>query len=132
MCSDIEYDEESEHDQDIVGAFVDHKTVCAGYSKAFQYLMTQLDIDCIVVTGTHTGDENNIQRHSWNILKLDGKYYNVDVTSADLDDFYTNDDGETEPDIDYSFCLFPDERCKELGLASDMGLELPDCIDSIE
>lgn len=52
--------------------------VCEGYAKAFQLLMNACGIENIYVTGTSRN-----QGHAWNIVKLDGKYYNVDVTWND-------------------------------------------------
>lgn len=57
----------------------DHTTnvVCEGYSKAFQYLCELSGIECYSVTGNAGGD------HMWNIVKLDGTYYLVDLTNCD-------------------------------------------------
>ena len=52
--------------------------VCEGYSKAFQYLCELSGIECHSVLGT--GD---LEAHMWNIVKLDGAYYHVDITWTD-------------------------------------------------
>lgn len=54
--------------------------VCEGYSKAFQYLCDLGGIDCYTVTG-YMGDGD----HMWNIVKIDGKCYHVDITNCDSD-----------------------------------------------
>ena len=57
-------------------ALVEGRAVCDGYSKAFKYLMDLIGIECDKV--------NSIQlKHSWNVLKLDGSIYFVDVTWDD-------------------------------------------------
>ena len=54
---------------------------CNGYSAAFQYLAQSMGFDCIVVTGYSSRGEDGT--HSWNKIKLDGAWYNVDVTWDD-------------------------------------------------
>lgn len=53
-----------------------YKPVCAGYSAAFAAAMKRLGIPCTVVSNT---DAN----HAWNRVKIDGQWYNVDVTWDD-------------------------------------------------
>lgn len=65
------------------GALVEGETVCEGYTRAFQLLLNQLNIENHTVTGsdqTGAGAEIN---HIWNMVKLDGKWYQVDVTWDD-------------------------------------------------
>lgn len=72
-----EYDKHSDMNQSAISALVNGQSVCAGYAKAFQYLMQQLGIPCYYCTGTAGED------HAWNIVKLENTYYNVDVTWDD-------------------------------------------------
>ena len=74
----IEYDEEAGNDQSAYGAVVNGRAVCAGYAKAFQYIMDELNIPVYYVTGRAEDTD-----HAWNIILLDGKYYNVDLTWDD-------------------------------------------------
>ena len=73
------YDASSPLGQSAYSALVHGKTVCAGYARAYQYLLQQLGIPCYYCTG-YAGED-----HAWNIVKLDGDYYNVDVTWDDTD-----------------------------------------------
>jgi len=52
--------------------------VCEAYAYTFQILCTFAGLECDIVTGTLNG-----QNHGWNLIKLDGEYYHVDVTSDD-------------------------------------------------
>ncbi|MBR1771535.1 MAG: hypothetical protein IJ747_05855 [Lachnospiraceae bacterium] len=78
--------------QSAYSALVSGDTVCAGYARAFQYLLQQLQIPCYYCTG-YSGED-----HAWNIVKLDDGYYNVDVTWDDTDpstyDYYNKSDAE--------------------------------------
>ena len=81
ICKNTTYDESAPYHQSAYSVIVQHKSVCAGYSRAFQYLMNKAGLTCYYVTGKTTdsniGGEDGA--HSWNIVYLDGEYYNVDV-----------------------------------------------------
>lgn len=81
LISQITYDENAPNNQSAYSAIVNKKTVCAGYAKAFQLLLTKLNIPCYYVVGFAK------EAHAWNIVKLDG-YYNVDLTWDDAKDQY--------------------------------------------
>ena len=74
-----EYAEDSTDNQNIYSVFVNRRSVCAGYSRAFQYLAGQAGIFSLYVTGT----VDQGQSHAWNIVRCDDMYYNVDVTFGD-------------------------------------------------
>lgn len=74
-----EYKSGAPMSQSAYSALVNGKTVCAGYSRAFQYLMQQLGIPCYYCTG-YSGEN-----HAWNIICLYGEYYNVDLTWDDTE-----------------------------------------------
>lgn len=59
------------------GALVDGKAVCDGYAMAFDLLCYLSGIECIRVTGWAK------ESHAWNKVKVDGSWYNVDVTWDD-------------------------------------------------
>lgn len=75
----VEYDMESEDNQNIYSALVNKRSVCAGYSKAMQYLLDRLGVFCTYVTGETEGG----QSHAWNLVICSGEYYYVDVTWGD-------------------------------------------------
>lgn len=70
------------------------KVVCEGYSKAFQYLcdLSEFnDVDCYTVSGlmqggTGGGLDGTPGPHMWNIVRIGGKSYLVDVTNSDTKD----------------------------------------------
>lgn len=70
----------------ILGFLENRTVVCDRYASLFQYIMLREGIECIIVLGTgitqpdaKTGKIN----HAWNKVKLDGKWYNMDVCWAD-------------------------------------------------
>ena len=62
------------------GVFFSRKSICAGYSSTFQLFMDMLGIECITVAG-HARDL--FTEHAWNMVKLGGEWYCVDVTWDD-------------------------------------------------
>lgn len=56
------------------------KTICSGYSSAFQLLCSLNDIQCYQVYGYV---DTEAQQHSWNKVIIDGQEYFFDITYAD-------------------------------------------------
>lgn len=85
LIDTIEYDTSIQEDNiyDIYGAFVNKKSVCEGYAKAFQYIMNEVGIENTIVIGKATNSKNETENHAWNYVKLDGQWYAVDVTWDD-------------------------------------------------
>lgn len=77
LTNTIDYTAGSQYNQSAYSAIVNGKTVCAGYAHAFQYCMQKLGIPAAYIVG-YAGEA-----HAWNILKLDGEYYCMDVTWDD-------------------------------------------------
>lgn len=89
----ITYNLQAPLNQTAYSALVNGETVCAGYARAFQYLMRELGIPTYYCTG-YAG-----QNHAWNIVKLDGEYYNVDATWDDTDPNTYNYFNKTDSDF---------------------------------
>lgn len=92
LASAVTYDLTADMNQSAYSALVNGKSVCAGYARAYQYLLQQLGIPCYYCTGYSGGD------HAWNIVKLDDGYYNVDVTWDDANtlryDYFNKTDAD--------------------------------------
>lgn len=78
IIDSTDYDLNASMNQSAYSALVNHATVCAGYSKAFQYIMNQLGIPTYYVTGISENED-----HAWNIVAINGRYVNVDLTWDD-------------------------------------------------
>ena len=55
-----------------------HTGVCEAYAYTFKALCNMSGIECHVISGTLEG-----VGHAWNLVKIDGDYYHVDVTADD-------------------------------------------------
>ncbi len=88
---------ENDLDQSAYSAIVGDETVCAGYAKAFQYLMQRAGIPTYFCAGWGGGLVSG-GMHGWNIVNLGKKYVNVDVTWDDKDpiiyEFYNKPDND--------------------------------------
>ena len=83
----VEYDEREKdpNNTDIAG-FRDNVTVCQGYSMATFSILNYMNIPCRIIIGD-AGDEKEHGLHSWNIVKIDGKWYNYDATWDDIGEY---------------------------------------------
>ena len=79
LIDTVDYARGVPNNQNIQSALLDRQSVCAGYAKAFQYILHRMGMFCTYVTGKTTNGDD----HAWNIVRIDGQYYNVDVTWGD-------------------------------------------------
>ena len=57
--------------------------VCEGYARAFKLICDELDIPCVLVSGT-AGSSDKKEPHMWNYVRMeDDQWYAVDVTWDD-------------------------------------------------
>ena len=81
--------DDSSHDAfNVYGALVRKKAVCTGYAGAMKMLLNLVGIECRTAVGMSKNSG-----HMWNQVRIDGDWYNLDVTW---------DDSSTDSDILYS------------------------------
>lgn len=81
LCKHVKYDVENSkryYNYNVYNCLVNKVSVCGGYSRVTELLFTLLGIPCSIVASTWAG-------HVWNIVQLDGHWYNFDATD---DGFY--------------------------------------------
>ena len=85
LIDNISYDESynMENTRNIFGALIEKNVVCEGYAKTFKFLMDEVNIPCIIVSGTATNSEGKNENHMWNYIELNGVWYSIDVTWDD-------------------------------------------------
>ncbi len=119
LIQEVDYDKTSSNNQNIISVFLDKQTVCQGYASATLYLLNQLNIPSVIVTGTANGEA-----HAWNLIQLDGEYYYMDTTWGNSS--YLNEDSVESKFVNYSYFTFTTEEM----LAThqpDKHIGLPDC-----
>ena len=83
-------------------AFKTGSAVCDGYSKAAKLMLNEYGVECDFVVGTCT----NGGGHAWNLVKLEGEWYHMDVT--------WNDGGaEWDKDARKTYLLVTDDFMKQ-------------------
>ncbi len=81
ICANVTYDNENLNDSTYTlkhsayAALIDGTAVCQGYALLLYRLALELGVDCRLVAGLGGGGA-----HGWNILQLEGLYYNADST----------------------------------------------------
>ena len=56
------------------GLFKEHSSVCDGYGRACQLLLSESGVECINIWGDTPGGG-----HAWNMVRYDGAWYHMDV-----------------------------------------------------
>lgn len=81
----------NERDQQMDSFFFQGESVCAGYAKAYQYLMQKAGLRCTTISGEWIDDSlvqgDNSRAHAWNLVYLDDDWFYVDTTSGDIIDY---------------------------------------------
>lgn len=118
------YETEGRYTATPFGALVDGKALCEGYARAMAMLCNKVGIENMFATGTqYNTDENGVtteEEHIWNMIKLNGLWYNMDVT---WDDPASIKNGrELEDDyISYSYFLIPSNELRPtLSIRTDL------------
>ena len=83
IIDNFDYSNESETGYDIYGGLVGKKGVCEAYAESFKYILDEVGIPCILVCGTAKNSEGVEEKHEWNYVQLEGKWYAVDATWDD-------------------------------------------------
>ena len=81
LVQNIAYDREHlsddvQDDHNLRGALLDGTAVCDGYAKTYALTLRKLGITGVLVTSKDIG-------HAWNMVELDGNWYQVDCTWDD-------------------------------------------------
>ena len=122
-----EFDSNAKYSQSAYSVLVTHSSVCAGYSRAFQYLMQKSGIPCFYCIGSADGEAvaatgGTETSHSWNIVRLGNSYCNVDCM---WDDSVSNAYGRNE----YPFFNLTDKDFR-YHTRTGQSIKLPACNDS--
>ena len=97
------------------GVLLEGRAVCAGYALALEQVLKYNGIEAKVIGGYAYGKP--INGHAWNQVRIDGKWYNADLTW----DMMSIKRGE-----DLEYCLVSDEKFNEEHTATDDVFECKD------
>ncbi len=85
LINNIDYDStyQSIGSYNIYGSLIEKRCVCEGYAKAFKYLANCAGYSCELMQGRAINSSGKSENHMWNCIKMNGKWYEVDVTWDD-------------------------------------------------
>lgn len=109
----VRYEEGASMHQSAYSALVNGESICAGYTRAFQYILMQLEIPSYYCVG------KSGENHAWNIIKLGENYYNVDITWDD--NRYSR----------YKYFMISDKKISETHVRVGSSKNLPKSLTSV-
>ena len=124
LIEKVDYDTNSEENQNILSVFLYQKTVCQGYADAAWYLLEKLGISSTIVTGTA-----NNESHAWNLVHLDGAYYFMDVTWGNSK--YLNSNNDTTKRVNYAYLAMTTEEISQNHIIT-ASFEIPECLSNAD
>ncbi len=81
ICENIHYDKlKKPYSHEIIGPLGHGVGVCEGIAKSVKVLCDALGVWCIIVISEANPEKKIKYRHAWNVIRIDGKYYHLDVT----------------------------------------------------
>lgn len=109
------------------GGLVEHKAVCLGFATTFQLLMDLSGVECATVVGASHQSRSD---HSWNMVRLNGEWYCVDVTwdanarenggrgqPKDWDYFNVTSEDMASSDHQWDYANIPEATAEDRGRA---------------
>ena len=124
LIKSVEYDMDAPDNQNIYSALVLKRSVCQGYSKAMQYVLNAMGVECTLVQGEAFG-----MTHGWNLVKADDAYYFLDVTWGD-NSYHPGGDAAS-PEILYDYFLVTTEEIQKEHVITEI-VPLPVCMSSAD
>lgn len=123
LVNTVDYNLEAPDNQNIYSSLVNRVSVCAGYSRAAQYLLQRLGVECIYAIGTIPQQGP----HAWNIVKCNGQYYHMDTTFGDPVFLQEENGGNIPPDsINYGYLCCADSEIYR-SHTPEPGIAYPEC-----
>lgn len=86
VIKNVHYDENAKNNQLLISGMIDQSTVCMGYAKMMQYLLQAAGVNTTLIVGGFIDNNNQVQRHAWNMVEYQQDYYYIDATWGDDED----------------------------------------------
>lgn len=103
VCKSVRYDKlKKAYSHEIIGPLGQGVGVCEGIAKSVKILCDALGIWCVIAICDNNPEKGIKYRHTWNLVKMGGSYYHMDVT---FDNSLGNPD-----EIRYDYFLLSDKQ----------------------
>ena len=126
IVDNVKYDAlANQNTSNVYGCLVNKEVICEGYARAFKYLMDELDIPCVLVSGIAIDDDGKSERHAWNYVYIKNNWYAIDTT---WDDPIIIGSGKIDSSIRYKYFLRGSDTMSKdhetIGQITKNGIEL--------
>lgn len=71
-------------------SLINRDSGCIGNANAFAFLMDALGVEAYVADNTSVNEDTIVSTHTFNVVKLDGQYYIIDIKEDSYDGFLIN------------------------------------------
>lgn len=122
LVNNVDYNTESDENQNILSVFLYQSTVCQGYADAAWYLLDKLGINSTIIVGTANGEN-----HAWNLVYLDGAYYFMDVTWGNSK--YLDGNNDATKRVNYAYLAMTTEEISQNHVITST-FEVPECLSN--
>jgi hypothetical protein len=110
-------------DHNAYGVLVLGEGVCESYAKAFYILGQAAGLDVKYVTGKGINSSGDQENHAWNMVKLEGEWYNVDTT---WDDPVVEDPKDKWLVVSYKYFNVPDSIMNKTHIRDEELVKYPE------
>lgn len=104
MNSKIKHEDGSNNS--MYNVLIENDGTPSGYAQAVKLLMNLSGLECYIVDGDYN-DETSKIKHTWNIVKISGKYYHLDA-ALDNTSYFVEDAAQNE-NLSYDYFNLSDE-----------------------
>lgn len=81
ICENVRYDKlKKPYSHEIIGPLGQGVGVCEGIAKSVKILCDALGIWCMIALCGNNPEKGIKYRHTWNVVRINGNYYHLDVT----------------------------------------------------
>ena len=127
VIDNTDYVLDAPDDQNIQSSMINHQSVCSGYVREVQYLLTRAGVFCSYIEGSIVnGEGETTALHALNLVMIDGEYFYLDATEGDPYFVEAEEATGLTREADYSYmCLTTDDLLR-LGFTASEEYTVPE------